>query len=42
MKKEDKIVLVENLSKKFDINNIFYITDASGLSVSQVNKFREK
>ena len=29
MKKEDKILLVENLSKKFDENNIFYIMDAS-------------
>ena len=42
MKKEDKILLVENLSKKFDENNIFYIMDASGLTVSQVNQFREK
>ena len=42
MKKEDKISLVENLSKKFDDNNIFYIMDASGLTVSQVNQFREK
>ena len=42
MKREDKISLVENLSKKFDENNIFYIMDASGLTVSQVNQFREK
>ena len=26
MNKEDKLLLVENLSKKFDNNNIFYIT----------------
>ena len=42
MQKEDKILLVKNLSKKFDENNIFYIMDASGLTVSQVNQFREK
>ena len=42
MKREDKISLVENLSKKFDENNIFYIMDASGLTVSQVNQFRQK
>jgi len=42
MKKEKKILLVEDLSKKFDKNNIIYIMDASGLSVSQINNFREK
>ena len=42
MKKEEKILLVENLTKKFNQNNIFYIMDASGLSVAQINNFREK
>ena len=42
MKKEDKILLVENLTKKFKESNIFYLMDASGLSVAQINDFREK
>ena len=42
MKKEDKILLVENLTKKFKKSNIFYLMDASGLSVAQINDFREK
>ena len=42
MKKEEKFLLVENLTKKFSENNIFYLMDASGLSVAQINDFREK
>ena len=42
MKKENKIEVVKDLTNKFKENNIFYLLDASGLSVSQVNSFREK
>ena len=42
MKKESKIDLVKNLTNKFKENNIFYLLDASGLTVAQVNSFREK
>ena len=42
MRKEDKIELVKDLTKKFKENNIFYLLDASGLTVGQVNSFREK
>ena len=38
MQKEDKILLVKNLSKKFDENNIFYIMDASGLEKNKSYK----
>ena len=37
MRKEDKLELVQDLTKKFKENNIFYLLDASGLSVDQVN-----
>ena len=42
MRKEDKLELVKDLTKKFKDNNIFYLLEASGLSVAQVNSFREK
>ena len=42
MRKEDKIELVKDLTQKFKDNNIFYLLDASGLSVAEVNSFREK
>ena len=41
MRKEDKLELVQDLTKKIKDNNIFYLLDASGLSVEQVNSFRE-
>ncbi len=41
MKKEDKGKIIDELSKKFAANNYFYITDASGMTVEQVNKFRK-
>ena len=41
MRKEDKIELVKDLTQKFKENNIFYLLDASGLSVAEVNSFRE-
>ncbi len=42
MRKEDKIELVKDLTQKFKENNIFYLLDSSGLTVGQVNSFREK
>ena len=42
MKKENKIEVVKDLTNKFKENNIFYLLDASGLTVSEVNSFREK
>ena len=40
MTKEEKATIINELSEKFSQNNHFYITDASGLSVAQVNAFR--
>lgn len=40
MKKEEKVNLVAELTEKFKANNTFYLTNASGLSVAQVNDFR--
>lgn len=42
MRKESKVDLVNDLTTKFKENNIFYLLDASGLTVAQVNAFREK
>ena len=42
MKKENKIEVVNNLTNKFKENNIFYLLDASGLTVAEINSFREK
>ena len=42
MRKENKLELVKDLTQKFKENNIFYLLDASGLTVDQVNNFREK
>ena len=42
MRKENKVELVKDLTQKFKENNIFYLLDASGLTVDQVNNFREK
>lgn len=41
MKREDKSKIIEDLSQKFASTNYFYITDASGMTVEQVNKFRK-
>ncbi len=41
MTKEQKAQIIEDLSQKFSTKNYFYITDASGLSVEQINKFRK-
>ena len=41
MTREEKYKLVEDLSEKLSKSPHFYITDASGMSVEQVNKFRK-
>ena len=40
MTKEEKGQIIEELAEKFSQNNHFYITDASGLTVAQINAFR--
>lgn len=42
MTREDKATVIEELKEKFASNDFFYITDASGLSVAEVNNFRRK
>ena len=41
MTKEEKHKIVDELSQKLSSVNNFYITNASGLTVDQVNKFRK-
>src|SRR6478736_10375556 len=41
MTREEKGQIIEELSKEFATYNNFYITDASGLTVEQVNAFRK-
>lgn len=40
MTREDKATIIEALSVKFANHSHFYITDASGFTVAQVNNFR--
>jgi large subunit ribosomal protein L10 len=40
MTREEKAQIIEELSEKFANNAHFYITDASGFSVAQVDSFR--
>jgi large subunit ribosomal protein L10 len=40
MTKEEKATIIDELSEKFSQNNHYYITDASGLTVAQINAFR--
>jgi large subunit ribosomal protein L10 len=40
MTREEKAHIIEELSQKFADNAHFYITDASGLTVAQINGFR--
>ncbi|MBX2947070.1 MAG: 50S ribosomal protein L10 [Cyclobacteriaceae bacterium] len=40
MTREEKAQIIEELSHKFADNTHFYITDAGGLTVAQVNAFR--
>jgi len=41
MNREGKAQLISELADKFQNNSFFYITDASGLTVPQIDKFRE-
>jgi large subunit ribosomal protein L10 len=40
MTREEKAVVIDELAGKFAANKNFYITDASGMTVGQVNSFR--
>jgi large subunit ribosomal protein L10 len=40
MTREEKAIIINDLSEKFSRNNHYYITDASNLSVAQINAFR--
>jgi large subunit ribosomal protein L10 len=40
MTREEKLEIIEGLTEKFKDNPYFYIADASGFSVAQVNAFR--
>lgn len=42
MTREDKAVIIEELSAKFQTTPYFYITDASGMSVAQTNDLRRE
>lgn len=41
MTKEEKGVVIEQLTEKFKEYNYFYVTDTSALTVEQINKFRK-
>ena len=41
MNKEEKSVIIEELVEKFNNNQHYYFTDASGLTVAEVNAFRK-
>jgi large subunit ribosomal protein L10 len=41
MNREEKAQVIEELVEKFNNHSHFYITDASGLTVSEVNEFRK-
>jgi large subunit ribosomal protein L10 len=40
MTRDEKAEIIDKLSEKFSQNTHFYITDASGLTVAQINAFR--
>jgi large subunit ribosomal protein L10 len=40
MTREEKAQIIDELSEKFSQNAHFYVTDASGLTVEQINAFR--
>ena len=42
MTREDKALIIQELSEKFASTPYFYITDASGLSVAKTNDLRRK
>ncbi|WP_026461721.1 50S ribosomal protein L10 [Adhaeribacter aquaticus] len=41
MTREEKQAIVDELTEKFATYNFFYITDAAGLSVAAINRFRK-
>jgi large subunit ribosomal protein L10 len=41
MTREEKAQVIASLTEKFQANQHFYITDTSGLTVAEINKFRE-
>ncbi len=41
MKREEKLQIIEGLVEKFSTFDCFYVVDAMGLTVEQVNKFRK-
>jgi large subunit ribosomal protein L10 len=41
MTKEEKSVVIEQLTHKFKEYNYFYVTDTSALTVDEINKFRK-
>lgn len=41
MTREEKAVLISDLTEKFKETDHFYVTDTSGLTVAEINKFRE-
>jgi large subunit ribosomal protein L10 len=42
MTREEKEKIIEGLSQKFSENAHFYVTDASGFTVEQINNFRRQ
>ena len=40
MTREDKSKVIEDLKEKFAENNFFYVADASGMTVAEINDFR--
>lgn len=42
MTREEKTVVIDQLSEKLSNNNYFYLADSSGLTVENVNKFRRQ
>lgn len=40
MTREEKAKIIDELAEKFSRHNHFYVTDASGFSVEQINAFR--
>lgn len=42
MTRQEKSQIIDNLVEKFNNNSFFYLADASGLSVVQIDDFREK
>src|SRR5882672_1243114 len=40
MTREEKAIIIKDLAEKFSQNSHYYITDASNLTVAQINAFR--